>query len=225
MSRSPWSQSRHRRYRALPRLPRGRHQPSVPGAAGPGRHLALRFLGRRHVWRQALAAVDLARAVFPRMSFDLIYARPARPPRTGKRTASAIELAADHLSVYQLTIEPGTAFHPAHARGDFVLPTRMTAAELFDLTQALTAARPAGLRDLQPCPAGRRMPAQPALLAGRRLSGHRSGRPWPPDRSFGSNLGGSGSIGPRTLAWPVANHGHGTRTGYVDAPKNATTSW
>lgn len=102
---------------------------------------ALRFLGRRHDMAQATNAVELARAVFPRISFDLIYARPGQTPSAWrKELIRAIDLAADHLSLYQLTIEPGTAFHPAHARGDFILPDEDAAAEMFELTQAVTAA-------------------------------------------------------------------------------------
>ncbi|MBY0431593.1 MAG: radical SAM protein, partial [Rhodospirillales bacterium] len=80
----------------------------------------LRFLGRRHDVAEAQAAIALARRTFPRMSFDLIYARPGQTARAwAAELRQAIALAADHLSLYQLTIEPGTAFHPAHARGDF----------------------------------------------------------------------------------------------------------
>lgn len=101
---------------------------------------ALRFLGRRHDLAQATAAVDLARAVFPRISFDLIYARPEQTPAAWcAELQRALRMAADHLSLYQLTIEPGTAFHPAHARGDFLLPDEDAAADMFDLTQEMTA--------------------------------------------------------------------------------------
>ncbi len=102
---------------------------------------SLRFLGRRHDATQGLAAAELARRLFPRISFDLIYARPGQTPADWRgELARAIALAADHLSLYQLTIEPGTAFHPAHARGDFVLPEEEAAAEMFELTQTLTEA-------------------------------------------------------------------------------------
>ncbi len=99
---------------------------------------SLAFLGRRHDAAGAMAAVDLARRLFPRISFDLIYARPGQAPTAWRAELErAIALAADHLSLYQLTIEPGTAFHPAHARGDFVLPGDDDAAQLFELTQEL----------------------------------------------------------------------------------------
>jgi putative oxygen-independent coproporphyrinogen III oxidase len=84
---------------------------------------ALRFLGRGHDSAEALAAVALARRHFPRYSFDLIYARPEQTlVQWQAELARAIEIAGDHLSVYQLTIEAGTAFAAAHARGDWVLP-------------------------------------------------------------------------------------------------------
>jgi oxygen-independent coproporphyrinogen-3 oxidase len=96
---------------------------------------ALRFLGREHSGAQARRAVELAREIFPRLSFDLIYALPGQDV-TGWRAAvrEALALAADHLSLYQLTIEPGTKFFNAHARGDFVLPEEELAAELYDAT-------------------------------------------------------------------------------------------
>ncbi len=100
---------------------------------------SLRFLGRRHDAAQATAAVELARRLFPRISFDLIYARPGQTVEDWQtELAYALALAADHLSVYQLTIEPGTAFHPAHARGDFTLPDEDCAAEMFEITQVQT---------------------------------------------------------------------------------------
>ncbi|MDR3439645.1 radical SAM family heme chaperone HemW [Telmatospirillum sp.] len=102
---------------------------------------ALRFLGRRHDLAQAITAVELARATFPRISFDLIYARPGQTIDHWREELDwAIALAADHLSLYQLTIEAGTAFHTAYARGDFILPDEDTAAGLFELTQEITAA-------------------------------------------------------------------------------------
>ena len=99
---------------------------------------SLRFLGRKHTVEQAVGAVELARDVFPRISFDLIYARPEQTPAAwDAELRRAIAMAADHLSLYQLTIEEGTAFHPAHARGDFILPDEDAAAQMFDLTQDL----------------------------------------------------------------------------------------
>ena len=97
---------------------------------------SLRFLGRRHDVGEAKAAIALANSVFTRTSFDLIYARPGQSLADwAGELEQALALAGEHLSVYQLTIEPGTAFHTAHARGDFELPEEELAAALFDLTQ------------------------------------------------------------------------------------------
>jgi len=98
---------------------------------------ALKFLGRGHDVREALAALDVARQTFERFSFDLIYARPGQTVAAWERELDrAIGLAGEHLSVYQLTIEAGTAFAPAHARGDFILPDEDTQAALYEVTQA-----------------------------------------------------------------------------------------
>ena len=76
---------------------------------------ALHMLGRQHSAAQAIAALETARAVFPRLSFDLIYARPGQTLEVWRaELRQALALAADHLSLYQLTIEPGTKFE-AHA--------------------------------------------------------------------------------------------------------------
>ena len=98
---------------------------------------ALRFLGRAHGREEAVRAIRWARDVFPRMSFDLIYARPGQSSEAWLRELDeALDLAADHLSVYQLTIEPGTAFHTAYGRNAFTLPTDELAGELYELTQS-----------------------------------------------------------------------------------------
>ena len=98
---------------------------------------ALKFLGRGHDLREARDAVELARATFPRFSFDLIYARPGQTPASWtKELAAALAFAGDHLSVYQLTIEAGTAFATSFARGDFAPPDEDTAGALYEATQA-----------------------------------------------------------------------------------------
>ncbi len=99
---------------------------------------ALAFLGRRHTAAEALAALELAAATFPRHSFDLIYARPGQTAADWREElARAIGLAGGHMSLYQLTIEPGTAFHGAYARGAFQLPTEDAAGDLYEITQAM----------------------------------------------------------------------------------------
>jgi putative oxygen-independent coproporphyrinogen III oxidase len=96
---------------------------------------ALRFLGRRHDLGEALAAIDTARRYFPRFSFDLIYARPQQSLEAWMAELEhAVALAGDHLSLYQLTVEPGTAFATAAARGDWQLPDDDLAGALYEAT-------------------------------------------------------------------------------------------
>ena len=96
---------------------------------------ALQRLGRQHSATEARAALTLAQRLFPRTSFDLIYARPGQAPADWRaELREALTLAADHLSLYQLTIEPGTAYATQHARGEIVLPDNDTAAALYDAT-------------------------------------------------------------------------------------------
>ncbi len=98
---------------------------------------ALRFLGRGHNAAEALAAIELARRHFSRFSFDLIYARPEQTRAAWQAELErALALAGDHLSLYQLTIEPGTAFATAFQRGDFALPDDDLAGALYEETQA-----------------------------------------------------------------------------------------
>ena len=103
---------------------------------------ALRLLGRQHSTREALAALDLARRLFPRTSFDLIYARQHQSLAAWEaELAQALRLGPDHLSLYQLTIEPGTAFGARAARGTLPgLPDEDLAADMYELTQELCAA-------------------------------------------------------------------------------------
>ncbi len=97
------------------------------------------FLGRRHTVAEALAAIECARARFPRLSFDLIYARPGQTVAAWeKELRQAIDLAADHLSLYQLTIEQDTPFHALHRAGKLKVPDGDQSADLYEATQALT---------------------------------------------------------------------------------------
>ena len=96
---------------------------------------ALASLGRRHSARDAVAALGIARDIFPRISFDLIYARPGQTLDAWRaELREALRLVADHLSLYQLTIEPGTAFEALHRRGELVLPEGDDAAALYEAT-------------------------------------------------------------------------------------------
>lgn len=101
----------------------------------------LKFLGRLHDVKQALYAIELARETFPRLSFDLIYARPHQTLEAWEaELTQAISYAADHLSLYQLTIEEGTPFFALHKAKKFVIPDPDHAAALYQLTQEITAA-------------------------------------------------------------------------------------
>ena len=103
---------------------------------------ALRMLGRAHDRSEAITAIEHARASFARFSFDLIYARPGQSLAAWRRELDeALMLAGDHLSVYQLTIEPGTAFATMQRRGELVVPAEEEAAALFETTQDRLAAR------------------------------------------------------------------------------------
>ncbi|HQT40210.1 MAG TPA: radical SAM family heme chaperone HemW [Acidocella sp.] len=109
---------------------------------------ALKFLGREHSAGQAIAAIELARRIFPRLSFDLIYARPGQTEIAWRaELAQALSLAADHLSLYQLTIEQGTKFATLYARGEFALPDDEVSAALYDATAE--AAAKFGLRQYE----------------------------------------------------------------------------
>lgn len=101
---------------------------------------ALRFLGREHSVDEALAALQTARQHFARYSFDLIYARPGQTPEAwAAELDRALELAGEHLSLYQLTIERGTKFFTEYARGTFALPPEDDAAAMYEHTQARLA--------------------------------------------------------------------------------------
>ena len=102
---------------------------------------ALRFLGRAHGVDEGLAALDTAQAAFARVSFDLIYARPGQTLAAwDAELARALSFGTEHLSLYQLTIEPGTRFATEAAAGRIVIPDGDSAADLFEATRAATSA-------------------------------------------------------------------------------------
>jgi len=97
---------------------------------------SLKMLGRLHSAREALDAVAIARGTFERSSFDLIYARPDQTPKMwADELELAITEAAEHLSLYPLTIEEGTPFFGLHAAGKLKTPDEATARALYDVTQ------------------------------------------------------------------------------------------
>lgn len=104
----------------------------------------LNFLGRTHGRDEALSALKIARETFDRFSFDLIYARPGQTVASWVRELKeALSYGRDHISLYQLTIEHGTAFYTAHQRKDWDLPDEETSAALYEATREVLA--PAGL--------------------------------------------------------------------------------
>jgi putative oxygen-independent coproporphyrinogen III oxidase len=99
---------------------------------------ALKELGRLHTAREALDAVAVARSIFDRYSFDLIYARPRQTLESwAAELRRALSEAGEHLSLYQLTIEPDTPFFALHRAGKLKLPDDDLGRHLYDLTQAL----------------------------------------------------------------------------------------
>ncbi len=102
---------------------------------------ALAFLERAHGVDEALAALDVAQRHFARVSFDLIYARPGQSLAGWEAELTrALSFGTEHLSLYQLTIEPGTRFATLAAKGQLTLPDADLSADLFEATQALTHA-------------------------------------------------------------------------------------
>jgi oxygen-independent coproporphyrinogen-3 oxidase len=91
-----------------------------------------------HTAKEALAAVKVAAGTFERFSFDLIYARPEQTPEAWvAELREAIGHAAEHLSLYQLAIEPGTWFERLHEAGKLVIPDHEAARALYDVTQEI----------------------------------------------------------------------------------------
>ena len=101
----------------------------------------LRFLGRLHDAAEGLAALEIAQRHFKRVTFDLIYARPGQTPEQwDAELARALSFGTGHLSLYQLTIEPGTRFETMVRKGDFLPLDEDTCADMFALTAERTAA-------------------------------------------------------------------------------------
>ncbi len=101
----------------------------------------LKGLGRLHTADEAMRALDIAASIFERVSFDLIYARPGQSPGAWREELqAALARAGDHVSLYQLTIEPGTPFHSLWQAGKLVPPASEEASILYEITQELCAA-------------------------------------------------------------------------------------
>jgi putative oxygen-independent coproporphyrinogen III oxidase len=99
----------------------------------------LKLLGRMHSAEEALRALDIAAATFDRTSFDLIYARPGQSPGAWARELTeALARAPEHLSLYQLTIEPDTMFEQLYRAGKLKIPKPDVGRDLWDVTQELT---------------------------------------------------------------------------------------
>jgi oxygen-independent coproporphyrinogen-3 oxidase len=98
----------------------------------------LKELGRQHSAQEGLKAIETACQTFKRVSFDLIYARPGQTVEQWQQELLyALCFQTEHLSLYQLTIEPGTAFATLHERGELILPPNDTSADLYELTQSI----------------------------------------------------------------------------------------
>lgn len=96
----------------------------------------LTFLGRQHDAKQALKAIIMAKENFPRYSFDLIYALPDQnKEQWAAELKEALSYTKEHLSLYQLTIEKGTAFYAPHQRGELKIPEENTASKLYEMTE------------------------------------------------------------------------------------------
>ena len=102
----------------------------------------LKALGRRHTVEEALAAVRLAASVFPRFTFDLIYGRPGQSEADWRaELKQGLDLVGDHVSLYQLTIEPDTIFERLRDAGKLRLPDEELSLAMFSATRELTEAR------------------------------------------------------------------------------------
>lgn len=100
----------------------------------------LKFLGREHSASEAISTIKEASKIFDNYSFDLIYSRPNQTLESWQKELNlAFELAASHLSLYQLTIEKGTKFYSMFKNKEFILPSDDLAADLYELTNQVTA--------------------------------------------------------------------------------------
>jgi oxygen-independent coproporphyrinogen-3 oxidase len=102
---------------------------------------ALKSLGRRHTSAEAIEAVKIGQSIFPRTSFDLIYARPGQSAEAWRdELEEAIAMAGEHLSLYQLTIEPDTIYERLFRAGKLAMPDEDLGRALWDVTQEVSGA-------------------------------------------------------------------------------------
>jgi putative oxygen-independent coproporphyrinogen III oxidase len=102
---------------------------------------ALKQLGRAHSSEEAKRAIETAKATFPRVNFDLIYARPGQTITDwAGELNNALQFGTEHLSLYQLTIEQGTAFAALHRQGKLKMPDEDLAADFYGITQEICEA-------------------------------------------------------------------------------------
>ncbi len=100
----------------------------------------LKFLGRQHSASEAISTIQTAGQIFDNYSFDLIYSRPNQTLNGWKKELqTAIALSANHLSLYQLTIEKGTKFYGQYLNKEFILPDENLAADLYEMTNKITS--------------------------------------------------------------------------------------
>ena len=162
---------------------------------------ALKFLGRGHSAAEALTAVDTAAKLFERFSFDLIYGRPAQTIADWSgELRRALTYSADHLSVYQLTLEAGTPFHALWRQGRLTPLEEDSAAALYEVTQDILEA--AGMPAYEVSNHARpESESQPDLLALWRLRRHRARRAWTADAGRNAHQHPAGAQ-PRRLDAP-----------------------
>lgn len=99
---------------------------------------SLKFLGRNHSAQDGLNALEIAKQCFKRISFDLIYGLPNQNEKTWeKELKEAINLAGEHISAYQLTIEKGTPFYASYRDGKFSIPEEEVLLNLYNMTDDL----------------------------------------------------------------------------------------
>ena len=102
---------------------------------------SLKFLGSEHSVKDALAAIDTVRTAIDTVSIDLIYALPNQSVKAWRNMLSqALSLGLGHMSLYQLTIEPGTIFHTRQRKGEIMVLDDDRAADLYEITQEMTTA-------------------------------------------------------------------------------------